>query len=458
MGKTRAENNAYITARKMKHRFVVAFKDRPRTMAEYHKAFSNMPRFGLGQTQLLPVDDPAQIAFWNSQNKPPSRKKFLLRNGKKSPYYTSLRSGHAQSSLTTVKEKRAARKAANKKSHETRIINGTNIQQHIMEASGIKAFITECEKHNLPFLFKPVFDGLGSDLVVQHKDASDKTKWALIQFKTATHNDEGQMVSLQLKKFEINLGGIYENMCVIGIMLDFDDLKTSRICLTFDYIPKCTMKEIFLIKDISDLPGKSLYPCAWTPTSRPDKYGSSRYVSERDGVNGLSKILNQFVSIVSALPTYTLDEVYFAIGSKTPNVSISSTKRNEMMQIKILSDLFSQYGVEIDAPLRQNETTDIILRCNEWQKNVSLKTASKYHGKDDQFRFHKGEHPNHQFCDLVIAFVHQDDDILTKCYVFDSKYVYVTNKCDKIFYWRAEKEAKNLFDVNDLEFLTRLNE
>ncbi len=454
VGKTRVEHNKEKAVRKKKHQLIIVGEN-PKTIHEYHEAFLGMPRFGEGQPQLLGLDDKKQVEFWNSQTISPSQRKFLLDNGKQTPRYSDLRSGNTRSSIETSEEKAERKRCASEKQRETNDKNGNYAPENIKESMGIKAFITECENHDLPFVFKPVFDGLGVDLLVQHKDALDKGKWKCIQFKTGTHNKEGRGVNLNTSKNDLGSGGIYEQMCLIGLILEYD-ADTFRECPTFDHISLSTIKEMFVFSTKSNMPGKALYPMAWAPSSRPDKFGSSRYVAERDGYLRLSNILDRFSKIVSDLPEFTLDQVYFETGPCTPNVQINPLKKNEMMQIQVLSQLLSKDGIEVVAPLRQNETTDVILRSDDWQRTVSLKTAHE-NGGPDNFYCKKSKHPFHKYCDLVIAFVHDDNDefsIPIKCYVFDAYHFYVTN-IRKDFCWNALKYVDNLFTVDSPEFLAR---
>jgi hypothetical protein len=135
-------------------------------------------------------------------------------------------------------------------------------------------------------------------------------------------------------------------------------------------------------------------------------------------------------------------------------VILSHKKLNELNQRQVLDPIMKLHGYEIMAPWRQNETTDIILVHTEKTINVSLKTASIANQNPDSRYFNKGKHPNHEYCNLVFAFLH-DGKKLNQCFVFDSHEVYVENKKNK-FCWNIPDRKHDLYDIDSQEFIDRV--
>jgi hypothetical protein len=179
-------------------------------------------------------------------------------------------------------------------------------------------------------------------------------------------------------------------------------------------------------------------------------------VKTRDGTAKLGAMVQRFINMIKNAHKYSIDDIYFARGAGTPNVNINPKKKKEMEQIPALAVSLMPSGFTIVAPWRQNETVDIIIRRgDDWQRTVSLKTAS-FHNKSSNLRFDKSNHPRHEHCDLVIVFLYdQVESNSHEVHVFSAHDVYVKNKGDN-FCW-TNRGIYPVYDIRSPEFIARLN-
>jgi hypothetical protein len=298
--------------------------------------------------------------------------------------------------------------------------------------------------------FKSVFDGLGADVVVQLVDTNEPDQWVAVQFKSVSYND-GQL-RFDCKCDDGAVAGKYEKMPIVAIALG--DV-VNPIPIIFDSIDERNIQELFIFSSATEFPGKILQPYTWGQHSKPDNYGNNRWVKARDDATKLAAMVQRFIDIIRNAHKYSLTEIYFAQGPGTPNVNVALKKKKEMEQISSLTHSLMPSGFTIDAPWRQNETVDIIIRRGgDWQRTISLKSAST--SNNDNLMIKKGKHPRCEHCDLVIVFLY--DKVESNSYevhVLLAHDVYVENKAKVNFCWR-NRGVYPVYDIRSPEFVARL--
>jgi hypothetical protein len=299
--------------------------------------------------------------------------------------------------------------------------------------------------------FKPVFDGLGADVAVQLANTNEPNQWVAVQFKSVSYHD-GELKFNDCNREDGAIGGKYERMPIVAVALG--DVITS-VPITFDSIDDREIQELFIFSSATEFPGKTLRPQAWGLHSRPDNYGDHRWVKTRDGAAKFGAMIQRFINMIRNAHKYSIDGIYFTQGPGTPNVSIAPEKKKEMEQIPALAVSLMPFGFTIAAPWRQNETVDIIIRRgDDWQRTVSLKSASD-NNKGNSLRFKKSKHPRHEHCDLVIVFLYdQVESNSHEVHVFSAHDVYVKNKIDS-FNW-TNRDVYPVYDIRSPAFVARL--
>jgi hypothetical protein len=439
-----AERRAKTASQKIKTNLFCSSKGS--TLKQIHATVAVMPRFAKGEReQLLPVDDPRQITFWNQQRTKPSQRRLLLVGGGQTSTCNQLQRGLGQ--LTAkVKAKNKAGGIVKKK--ETNVERGNNVQKHHMEAEAIQAFMKIPGTEALQV--KSSFDGLGVDIMVRLAGTNQPDEWAAVQFKSATYHD-GLLSFSHLSREDGDVGGKYENMPIIAIALG--DVITPAANI-FDSVNVREIQEIFFFSNTTEFPGKVLMPCAWGQHSKPDSYGNHRWVKGRDDNSKLAAMVQQFIHTVQNARKYSYNDICFTCGPGTPNVNINPNKKKEMEQIFTLAASLMPLGFNIEAPWRQNETVDIILRRGGLQRTVSLKSASNANDGSN-LTFDKGVHPRYEHCDLVVVFLYDQVEANShEVHVFSGHHVYV-EKDTKTFYWN-NRGLYPVYDIRSPEFVARL--
>jgi hypothetical protein len=105
-------------------------------------------------------------------------------------------------------------------------------------------------------------------------------------------------------------------------------------------------------------------------------------------------------------------------------------ERKHYQETLNLQTLAHMVGIgQLRAPIRQNETTDVIMLVDDQEVNVSVKTATPHHRG---YTFGVGGHPNDHLCHIVLAFYKNADGIRTHVSVLCPRRVYA---CNKYFTW-----------------------
>jgi hypothetical protein len=285
-------------------------------------------------------------------------------------------------------------------------------------------------------------------VAVQLSNTSEPDQWVAVQFKSVSYNDDRLKFNHCRREYGA-VGGKYEKMPIVAIALG--DVITS-VPIVFDSIDERDIQELFIFSSATEFPGKVLSPYAWGLHSRPDNYGDHRWVKNRDNDAKLGGMVQRFINMIRNAHKYSLNDIYFARGVGTPNVNISPEKKKEMEQIPALAVSLMPSGFTIAAPWRQNETVDIIIRRGDWQRTVSLKSATDNKGN---LQFDKSNHPRHDHCDLVIVFLYDKVGLNShEVHVFSAHDVYVKNKRDT-FNW-ADRDVYPVYDIRSTAFVARL--
>lgn len=329
---------------------------------------------------------------WNSQIGVQSSHRRMLVSVQDSDVTRKVQLYHILNGYTcaaerTTAEKESTRLKKQQQAHRT--------QQNWKESAAIQAA--------MPMLgiadWLPVPDGLAADLVVPRND--DGT-YVGIQIKSAVENDDE--VTLNVKKVDGLPGARYENLIIIGVILQYmtpDEVKQHQAAMMNDpeHVPAVTVKEVFLYKDAADIPGNRLQP--HPRRTRDDKYGDSRYVVGFDDPSRLQVMRDVLQTYVANGKARSLQDYWFTYGHGTANPSVGNEHVSEMLNCKAFSLIV---GFEtLSAPLRQNETCDVIwnVSCTE-AILISLKTASVNGGSSGyMINLKKGKSSG---CHVVLAF------------------------------------------------------
>eukprot|EP00953_Heterococcus_sp_UTEX-ZZ885_P010532 6156-Heterococcus_DN1.PRE.9 len=347
-------------------------------------------------------------AHWNLQTIRASQRKMLMADNP-AIAVNDIMNGNTSAVKRTAAEK-AASHAKCAATHKERGYG----QQNWMESAAYTAAFRTLDPDGLLDIM-PVLDGLGADLLIRVKGTGP---WAPVQVKSAiVHYDEQTIYSIKQE----DGADKYKGMIILAVGID---LATDCVAETVDHVPDVTVKDLFLYNSASDIPGASLQP--YPRRIANDKYGDSRYVVGFDSDERFTRMQQAFHQYVRDNAKWTQDQTWF---SKELNFDIEKyTHYQETLNLQTLARIV---GIDkLRAPLRQNETTDIVMLIHGQEVNISVKSAT-IHEKGYMFKL--SEHPNVHLCQVVMAFYRSTDGKRTHVSIMCPRRVYYVDKT--AFYW-----------------------
>jgi hypothetical protein len=293
---------------------------------------------------------------------------------------------------------------------------------------------------------------MSADVAVQKKSTVYLDQWVPLQFKSRQIQLNQHEMNFNVNRMDGNIGARYENMIIIAIALGKSWKNTSN---EFDALDNRELLEIFIFQNPHKFPFSTLQPYVWRPDSIiHDSYNESRWVFERDGEINMCNVKDNFLNMIDKSPTYLLNDIMFNYGINSRiNKHINPLKSKEIAQIKLLSEVLPIDYI-IDAPWRQGETVDIIIRKGlEWSRNISLKSATNNNGS---LSFNKGKHPNDQFCHFVIVFLYDHvNENSDEVHILTCKEVYIDNNNIESFNWQ-NRNVYPVYNIHTNNFLLKL--
>jgi hypothetical protein len=342
-------------------------------------------------------------AHWNSQTIIPCWRKMLMRDNRA----ISLR--NIMGGNTFSRKRTSAEKAeSNAKCAATHRERGSEQQNWKETAAWVKG-IDKLDPEGL-FEVMPVPDGLGTDVLVRIKGAQ---LWAPVQVKSATvHKDETSNYGIHKKDGDAK----YKNMMILAVgMALAKDCKAESV----DHVPDVSIEELFLFNRANDFPDTTLRPIPRTKAN--DKYGDSRYVFDFDSNERIVTMQKKFHQYVHQNSKWTQEQVWFGT-----ELNMDIEKQHHYQEILNLQTLAHEVGItNLRAPLRQHETTDVIMLIDDKEVNISVKTAKI---DSNGFQFDLKKHPNDHLCNIVLAFYKNAYGTRTHVSVLSSKRVYVQSR------------------------------
>ncbi|KAG5186379.1 hypothetical protein JKP88DRAFT_240982 [Tribonema minus] len=334
------------------------------------------------------VSDDAE-AYWNKQTCTPKTRKMLMKNGR-SPDINSIVSGHTRSSPATAAERKAT-----KDKYKHTVTEHNLGQVNWMESAATMAALKILDPHN-EFTFETVPDGLGCDTAAQDTTSG---LYAAIQAKSGEMRD-GQTI-LHVSRKDGEAGGRYPTCIILGVLITNIDREAIKDSLTaFDYVPTVEVSDIFLFGSATEFPNKTLAP--YPRKKADDVYGDNRYVVGFDSEERLEIMRQKFRRLLREKAVWTRSDLWFGLGSNTPNPNVGSKHQEEVKNCVALAALVGFNNLR--APNMQNETTDVVWRLDKKDVRISLKSSTVANkGKGGGFWFHLGKHPNDHFCDYVFT-------------------------------------------------------
>jgi hypothetical protein len=172
-----------------------------------------------------------------------------------------------------------------------------------------------------------------------------------------------------------------------------------------------------MYKTASALPYNTLH--LHSRTRKDDAYGDARYVLGFDDSSRLEIMKTNFYKAVIEKAKYTTEDIWF--GHELNKSLNNINHKEEVLNLKALAEIVGLKNLE--APLRQNECTDIILFVDDTTRiNVSLKSDTKNGSKGYQVKLHKA--PNFRFCDIMMVFYRDNCGARTHVSVVPAKRAY----------------------------------
>lgn len=262
-------------------------------------------------------------------------------------------------------------------------------------------------------------DEIGPDSSVRLRDSSPDL-FAVIQAKSGEGNGETQ-VCLSVKAEDGAVGGRYEKLIILGIIVRILDPHPRRTMRTFDAIPEVEATDVFLYANATEIHSISLLPNARTASNKDtDEYGDHRYTVGVDSLDRLERMRETFFQLVRDRSLYTKADIWFGSGPGSLSPEVSSRHTEEQLNCRALSEIV---GFEnLWAPARQNEAVDVV-----WSGvRISLKSASS-DGKKGLY-LGKRKAPLSELCHYVFIFYRAADRTRTHVSVVDAARVYGARK------------------------------
>ncbi|KAG5187343.1 hypothetical protein JKP88DRAFT_243857 [Tribonema minus] len=373
-------------------------------------------------------------AAWDAQAPVPPSKRMLRIVGRNPIRLNDIMSGNHRPDAPS-KEEKAATKAKKSKTMEDLDLG----QKNWHESSAIAAAMLMLDPDGLVET-TPLPDGLGADLQMRLR-TSENPLYAGCQVKSGT-GGQGKQVNLNVDRKDGKEGGCYEGHILLGVVFTIADRDAALEEMnTFDAVPEVVVEQIFLYRSAADLPCPSLKPCP--RKDKNDKYGDNRYVVGFDDDARLCRMRVMFINFVQERAVWESEQLWFAMGPKTPNTCVALTHASEVLNIKALAALVGFQSLR--APERQNETVDIVWRLNNEDIRISVKTASI---TKKVFQIKLKKHPHHEHCDLVFAFYKDASGNRTHVSVISAARVYAARNV------KVKHESFNWSKTNNEDILS----
>jgi hypothetical protein len=360
-------------------------------------------------------------AHWDEQTIRPSARKMLMADHR-AINVDHIMLGHTSALKRTAEEIAVSHAKGAATWHE----RGYG-QQNWMESAGYTAAFRILDPDGL-LQVMPVLDGLGADLLLRIKGTE---LWAPVQVKSAiVHHD--QQTSYRINKQDGE--GKYKHMIILAVGID---LATDCIAETVDHVPDVTVKELFVYNCASEFDFFYLGPVSRKLAN--DKYGDSRFVVGFDSEERFANMQQNFYQYVRDNANWTQEQTWF-----DTELNVDIEKYTHYQELLNLQTLASIVGIEkLRAPLRQNETTDIVMLVDDQEINISVKTATI---NEKGYAFKLGEHPNDHLCHIVMAFYKSTDGTRTHVSVLCPRRVYACGNGS--FTWSPTHNEDILKDIS----------
>ncbi|KAG5185059.1 hypothetical protein JKP88DRAFT_255162 [Tribonema minus] len=271
-------------------------------------------------------------------------------------------------------------------------------------------------------------DGLGADFAVYDPDTG---LYAGVQVKSAEQNEI--TTCFGVKQEDGECGGVYETFPILAVALPYGfDRETVKSAMTsFDHVPEVSVAELFLFSNATQFPNTTLRPQPRRHVS--DVYGDNRFVIGFDSQARFEIMQQDFFRMVKEKAIWTKAQLWFDVGTGTPNIRPAATHIKEIRNCERLSEIVGLSALR--APRFQGETVDVVWVLDGRDVRISLKTA-----KDNGigFQFNLAKHPHSQFCDYVFAFYYTED-VITHISVIGARRVYVEGR--KSFNWSTTNNS-----------------
>lgn len=413
-------------------------------------------------TRYSLADDAEQLIHWSSQTRHPSKRTFRCVDGLPTATYTNLQSGHVRATASSAEDKQLARTTRVQNMITTRI--GRDLGQlNWLESAGFVSGAQLLKSGGSMVQFERMLDSGTVDFYAMLSTVSGLIS-APVQVKVA-RGPPGTKVNFHLDKEDGVSGGRYEDHILICLVISAeDDLNCN--CVEFDELPDVDLMEAYIMRS-SDIKS-NFQPVVYDHKSgskrgRENAYEAFRYVVDRDSLKKLRTLIRSLESNIQEIwdkRHWTRDDCFFKFGEGSPNTNIGKTKQTELLGAKAVSEALAPF--EARAPLRQNETIDILFwdsfildtDLSASSVRISLKTASynninKNTGGYSGFYFLLNTAPNCHHCDIVVAlqFNLSNKTQVVAAYVFDSTDVYNTGL--KTFNWHKSAHTDKAFDMTN---------
>jgi len=410
------------------------------------------------------ADYETQLLHWNKQTVKTSLRTFKHEDGKETPSYNNLQTGHSRATALSPEEQQIVKIGQQKKHGLTRA--GRRLgQMNWLECAGFKAYVKFMQALGYIMVrFERMPDCVIVDFCAIMESDSGLVS-APVQVKVA-RGPPGTQVHFHVNKADGAANGRYEDHILICLVVDVSD-DANLDCKDFDELPDVDILEAYIMQS-SDI--KSLFaPVVYdhqpgSKRGRGNAYEAFRYVVGRDQPEKLDNLMRSLESNIQEIwgkRKWTRDDCFFKFGAGSPNTIVQSTKQTELLGMKAVSEALKPF--EARSPLRHGETVDILFWRNSDSKRVdstassvriSLKTATfnnlnKDTGHYSGFKFILSTAPNADHCDIVVA-VQFDLENKTKvvaAYVFDSTDVY--NRGLETLNWNKSAHRNKKFNLTN---------
>jgi len=410
------------------------------------------------------ADYEAQLLHWNSQTCQQSNRTFKLANGKDTPMYSNLQSGHSRATALTPEEQEIA-KIKRRKKHQITIGNRRLGQTNWLECAAFKAFVKFMQALGYIMVrFERMPDCVIVDFCAIIATESGSVS-APVQVKVA-RGPPGTCVNFNVNKADGAADGRYEDHILIRLVVDVSD-DANLNCNDFDKLPNVNILEAYIM--MSSNIKSSFQPFVYdhkpgSKRGRENAYEGFRYVVGRDSPDKLDKLMRSLESNIQEIwgkRKWTRDDCFFTFGAGSPNTKVSDNQQTELRGMKTVSEALKPF--DACSPLRHGETVDILFWRNLNIKGtfltassvrVSLKTAT-YHGLNKDtcsysgYYFNLSKAPNPHHCDIVVAvqFDLTDKTKVVAAYVFDATDVYTADR--KSFCWNKSAHHNKKFNMTN---------